>query len=660
MLFSRLALILGVAGFSCAAWGDEALDWQKPIEAGQLQRVKFGSYSHWLQPWRGYFETVPATRFLDGLGVVLNTHRGEDVEQILRMCAANGLRQVRLEIGWGSLDFETESKLRNGDEMAKRLRACRAVGMRPMILLNGHHGAPCPLRNFERTVMADAAVGAREVVLDVTEGLVPGHSGLSNQAKYVAAEYLVTAVEDKKVTLSKPLAFALKAGMPVKMATLKYAPFGDAATPEGRASLEGWKRYVRMVAEFAAAALGTQEAGDLGFDLEIWNEMSFGSNFIHQSRYYEPLPHKFDERAVYLDVVRATAEVAEAEPARFAGVRLVDGFSNTLPWPASSELPTRVTALSHHPYAGERKFPEAKVKGTSLNALGLPDTSGFVPQYTSSFPEYFMSALQTETIARDAAPLVTNIFKVEHGRYTRPKAPAWCWITEVNWAPGENGITDRERALALKAKAVTRYFCFHLNKGVERLYLYAAGANEPKEGDFELGVLRQDFVERTRTEKGYPADDLAWTSPALLAVRRIVARMREGLDPKLQETRSLELVGIEETHGAKQWEGDPADLRARPPLLDRDVLAVLPFQVNAGRFVIPYYVVTRDLRKDLPEEKFTLTLRGLKGEEARLVAYDPVLDQRTKVRALPSEAGTLKVEVTARDYPVLLEVEERQ
>ncbi len=431
-----------------------------PIDPGQLTRVAFGSYSHWLQPWRGYLETMPASHYLNGLGIVLNTHRGEDAEQILRMCAKNGIKHVRIEVGWGSVNFDDETKLNSAKDIAARLLACKTAGLRPLLLLNGHHGAPCPMKTFDRTVTADAESGAREVSLDKTDGLVLGHSGLSNSKQYVAAEFLVTKIDGNKVTLSKPLTAKLAAGTKVRMATLKYAPFGDAATDEGKASLTGWARDARTVSQFAAATLGTTGSAELGFDLEIWNEMSFGSNFIHQSRYYDPLPHTFDQNAVYLDVVRATADAAEAEPGLFAGVRLENGFSNTLPWPASSQMPARVTALSHHPYSGRKKFPQPNPKGTPLNALGLKDSSGFQPAYEECSPEYFASGLQTETIARDMAPLTTDIYRVEHGRMTRPGNPCWCWITEVNYAPGEDSVRDAGIALQLKTKAITRYFCF--------------------------------------------------------------------------------------------------------------------------------------------------------------------------------------------------------
>jgi len=630
----------------------------QPINPEQLTRVAFGSYSHWLQPWRAYLETMPASRFLDGLGIVLNTHRGEDADQILRMCAANGIRHARIEIGWGSLDYNDETKLHNASDVAARLLACRASGIRPLILLNGHHGAPCPLNFFDRTAAAAAELGARELTLDNTDGLIPGHSGFNNAKDYLAADILITRIDGKKVGLSKPLKESIAAGAKLRMATLKYAPFGDATTVEGRATLNGWKTYTRTIGRFAAETLGTAGRGDLGFDLEIWNEMSFGSCFIHQRYYYDPPPRQADENAVYRDIVSATAEAAEAEPALFAGVRLEDGFSNTLPWPASSQMPARVSALSHHPYSGRKTFPQEPSKGSALNALGLPDQSDFVPAYAECFPEYFATALQTETIIRDMAPLTTDIYRVPHGRFTRPGNPCWCWITEVNYAPGEDGVTDQSRALDLKAKAVSRYFCFYLNKGVERLYLFAAGANDPKEGDLELGVLKQEFVNRALTEKRYPANPTPWTSPALLVTRRIAERMRDGLDPHLLATRQLELVAVEDTHNARQFDGDPSDLHARPPLFDRDVFAFLPFQVSARKFVIPFYVMTRDLKRDLPAEKFTVTVKGL-GARATFSAYDPIRDAREPVQDISVGGDTVKLDVSARDYPILLEVKEQ-
>jgi hypothetical protein len=134
--------------------------------------------------------------------------------------------------------------------------------------------------------------------------------------------------------------------------------------------------------------------------------------------------------------------------------------------------------------------------------------------------------------------------------------------------------------------------------------------------------------------------------------------MRNALDPHLIQTRPLELVSIQDTHNHKQFEADPADPVAHPPLYDRDVLAILPFQVNANKFVIPYYVMTRDIRRDLPPENFTVTLKGLNGKAPKLTAYDPILDQRLDVQVISNEQGLLRLNLSATDYPILLEVHE--
>lgn len=637
-----------------------------PIDPGHLTQVAFGSYSHWLQPWRGYLETIPANQFLNGLGIVLNTHRGEDVNQILQMCSRHGIKHVRIEIGWGNLDYRDEAKIKNSKDLTVRLQACRAHGLRPLILLNGHHGAPCPLVNFERSLAADVPPGARTVVLDSVADLVVGKSGFSHPRRSIAAEYLITSIEGNTVTLSKPLPDALPAGTKLKMATLKYRPFSDPATDEGKNTLQGWQRYVQTVASLVTEALGTAGADDRGFDLEIWNELSFGSNFVHQSRYFDPVPQPYEEKKVFLDVVRATADTVTANPEAFVGVRLVNGFSNTLPWPASSEMPARVTALSHHPYAGRKVFPRDKPKGTALNARGMKDDSGFEPIYEACFPEYFASALQTETITRDMAPLTTKIYNTAHGRHARPESdgPCWCWITEVNYAPGEDGINDPARALKLKAKAIARYFCFYLNKGVERLYLYAVGANDAALGDLELGVFKQDFLTRSIKEKEYPAaeEEGALTSPALQVVERIAGRFSAdgNVDRALTVAgaRKLELIAVEDAHGGVQFDGDPNDMIGRPPMYNRDVVAFLPYQVNASRFVVPCYVMTRDIRQELGPQGYVLTVKGWQAEGLKVSGYDPVLDEPVPVKVTAGD-GRVRLEVALRDYPVLLEVEER-
>ena len=87
------------------------------------------------------------------------------------------------------------------------------------------------------------------------------------------------------------------------------------------------------------------------------------------------------------------------------------------------------------------------------------------------------------------------------------------------------------------------------------------------------------------------------------------------------------------------------------------MFAFLPFQVNPRRFVIPFYVMTRDVKRDLAPETFTLTIKGL-ARQARFSAYDPIRDTRQAVRAVAVGTDEVKLEVSATDYPILLEVDE--
>ena len=121
-------------------------------------KLPFGQHSHYIQPWRSTLETVPASRFLNALGMVLNVQDGQSPDLMVQMLARHGIRQTRLEIGWGSLDYDTE-KLNLSDKMKATLLACKRWGIRPLILLNGNSGVPCPCKLFDRQVMTAGPQG---------------------------------------------------------------------------------------------------------------------------------------------------------------------------------------------------------------------------------------------------------------------------------------------------------------------------------------------------------------------------------------------------------------------------------------------------------------------------------------------------------------------
>ncbi len=628
------------------------------IDERHLTALSFGIHSHWLQPWRAYQETLPAQRFLDAQGVVLDLTSGaESPDLIVTMLARHGVRNARIEISWGMINYRDESKLDHAERLKALLLACKAHGVRPLILLNAHSGVPGPTNFSERALSREAKKGDRSVELADVSGLKAGYSGLANLSEYWASEALITGVDGKTVLLSKPLPKDLgKAGAKVAVTTLKYRPFSAPETEDYRNTVAGWQRYVGTVADFVALTLGTRHDADRGFDLEIWNELTFGSRFLSINNYYESKLLEYNEDGIWERLVHETAKLADRQPDQFRGVTLVDGFRNTIPWPSASREPARVGAMSAHPYPPRKVFPRDEPGGRALNARFAEDTPKFVPAYPALFPEYYATALQTETVVRDMAPITTPIYDTPHGRNARviggKIAPCPLWITEIGLHPQEHGVLDREAALRLKAKATARDACFFPAKGVERIYFFSALG-----GDTGFGLVSDRFAEYARAGKPYPADDAGYVSPALRTLENIAAKMRDGIDPALVATRQLVLTSVSDTHDHYQIEGDGSP--QHPHLYDRDVFVFLPFQANNNRFVIPYYVMTRDVTKDLAPEEFTVHIRGIDGRRAIVASYDPLADRNVPFDVTSSTGDELGLRLRAADYPYLLIIREQ-
>jgi hypothetical protein len=652
---AAIALILTVTCTSSPA-GTLATQY---TDSAQFTSVPFGSHSHWLQPWRAYLETVPATTFLNGIGIQWNVNNSANQELIAQMLAKNGIARARVEINWNNIDFDDETKLvpSYAKNIRSQLLALKKYGIRPLILLNGHHGQPCPIKFVERPIAVDAKTGDTTVQLKDISELKVGYSGLSYLNDDKAAGWLITKISGNTLSLSKPVPKDIKAGTKLVIATLKYRPFSPPDTEDYRATMEGWKRYTGTVAKFVADVLGTTQSNDKGFDMEIWNELSFASYFLYINSYYESKPYKYNEDSIWGNLVKETAAYVNAYPKDFQGVLFSDGLANTIPWPASSTNPARITAISKHPYAGRKNYPQDEQKSQKINALYQEDKSGFVPNYSVYFPEYFATLLQTETMVRDMGPITSEFGGTKRGRYARVindvVIPNPVWITEVNISPIEdNPQITAERALALKAKTTARYLCFFLNKGATQLHLFAAEGR-----DTELGIVKESFLKYAEKPNAvYPSDDTSYTSPSLATIARIVAKMSQQVDRNLTSTRPLQVASITDTHNHYQFAGDGT--AAHPNLYNRDVFAFLPFQVNAKRFIIPYYVMTRDVAKDLPPEQFTVLLKGINGVGASITAYDPINNKDVSVVIKNKSQDSIELVLTATDYPYLLILEE--
>jgi hypothetical protein len=642
------------------------------------QALAWGSRSQWKQPWRAYLDTPPARTLLDAIGINFN------VEAKLAAATAHllddsGFKRARLEVGWGSLDYDDPDKMTAAarESLVTTLTALKENGIRPLILLNANEGRPCPVERGTITLKAPAAAGDSTIHVDPADldQIVPGRTGITENG--VAAQVLFTSVKASgAVRLSMPLPEALPAGK-LGVVTLRYEPFRPSLlangepNPAGAATMRGWLNYVGVVTREAKSILGSEE-----FDVEVWNELSFGSRFLNINGYYQPdleWTNNGDEKEILGRTVEFLRDPANGVPA----IGIGNGFANQSPWPSGSRSPVGLSAIDKHPYAGLQAFPEdAAVNGNQpLNGLGEPsgwkDATGyhesFTPTYDAFFPEYFLSAIQTETMTRDLSPTPQMIGETAHGRFTHPAGgpPPSVWITEVNLSPlsGPGGSEMSEAdAHHIMAKDTLRYLTAYVNKGVTAIDLYAASAGA-------LSLVEPSFLKAAGAKGGkvpYPGD--AAGGETMEAVRRLAAAM-SGAGP-ISSPRSLSLRELTDYSGNVQFEGNES--AAFPPLYNREVFAFLPFQVDSRRFVVPYYVMTRDVdqvqrpeepstdpaRYDLPPEPYRLAIGGIDGEATAVEASDPLSGESVPVEVFSRSRDQIVVKVPATDSPRLLTLQE--
>jgi hypothetical protein len=708
-----------------------------PIDPRFLTDVSFGRRSFWLQPWRAYLDTWPASQLLDSVGIEFPTNT-EDAEATAQLLQESGFKLARMQISWGALSYSEPTTLLPSHlaSIGARLTAMHKHGLRPLIVLDANSEDPTPVKLVKLETTAVAAAGAQVVKLTPASAaqVVPGRTGFNGLSFHGSADILITSVGPGNVAhLSRPLPGPLPAGSH-GATTLRYAPFqppklaDGAPNPEFQATLAGWLAYVAAVCREAASVVG---AG--GYDIEVWNELSFGSQFLNSEHYYATgsgsqteggsegeeqgeeegggeiegegegeaegeteagAPHhgKPHKMIVNKEIQKALLDETVAyirNPANglSPAVGITNGFASETPFPSGADAPLGLTALSKHPYTGPKDFPAAFHERAewSVNALGARDTSAaksykplFIPEYQSLFPEYWLTATSTETLIRDIAPFTTYVYHFPHGREVGPVGgvPVQKWITEFNQIPGRgvvmspDEVTPETGASAtlspadkqhFQAKVALRSIVANVNKGIAREYFFRAGPGA-------FGLVGQGFFSALEANPGvYPGNQLG--GETMTAMRRMLARFQgPGTGGP---ARQLSLLSIRQEGNHAQFIGDGT--AAHPSLYDRDVLAVLPFQSSPSRFVIPLYVMTRNLltlyepqapasdvhRFDLPAERFWITLGNLPETTAppSVSAYDPLLDESTPARLVSRAGETAVFEVAATDYPRLLSIE---
>jgi hypothetical protein len=632
-----------------------------PITPAEQTALPFGSRSQWLQPWRAYLDTQPASMLRNAVGINFDV-APQAAASTAQLLTQSGFTRARLEIGWNQMSFANPSQLENPAAVDTVLGALKNAGIRPLILLNANDSDPGPSLPFTADITQSAVAGATTVQVDSTTAskLVPGLSGFNFPGGPSAAPaFIVTAVSPTgQVQLARPLPAAVAAGTYPGL-VLRYAPFAqpfsNAGTPNTSfvQTLSGWLQYVKAVTTEAKKVLGNDN-----FDVEVWNELSFGSNFLSAANYYYPVPQAMQGSGSVADqLLLRTTQWIRSPANALPDVGIGDGFANQTPFVSGATVPAGVTAIDKHPYhESPYSFPQSQpFNGVRpVSAFGAPvgstDSSGnwhdsFIPTYTAYFPEYTLSGIQTEFMERDLSPITTSLYGVPHGRYTAPSGsttPPQTWITETGLdMSGATGMTTADR-WHMQAKATLRTLAAFVNKGVSALDFYAAG-------DGNWAMVNPSAPGGGPTLTAVKSFTQAFAGPATIGTRR-----------------SLSLTQVADQGNWTQFAGDGTS--ANPPLYNRDVVAFFPFQVSTNKFVVPAYVMTRNIatlynssapttdvtRFDMPPQTYRLTVGGLNTAQLTVTAADPLTGSSVPVTVTPTSASTAVLEVPLTDYPRLL------
>jgi hypothetical protein len=690
----------------------ESAELAGPYEDPLQQEIPFGQRSYYLVPWRAYMDTWPAQRFLDCLGINFNVS-AEEADATAAVLAEAGIRSARVEVGMGSFRYDDPTQLSDPTGVRRRLEALKTRGIRPLMLLNANSGWPCPIKSHDVNLTKDAAEGAREIYLDKTDAVRPHYTGLRGMAYQVAFPLIVSV--DKaagRCELSAPLPKAIKAGR-ITLHTLKYPPLSFETFADGRPNaaaketLDGWLVYVAGLCKFTKQVLGTEGAPDAGFDLEVWNELTFGSQYLEDKHYYSPAREFKKPRFTYkgkgfgYEVLLAmTVDYANDPSSGLPGVSVIDGFSNQRPWENGADMRPGQAGFSRHYYTGLNAYrpfdgnsglvsPEtdSSRRHQVLNALGKPEArmekdqavpgTFFIPTLRVAMPESLFHGYKTEVMVRDLQPWPNSM--KGHGRYSHPGTGrhAQVWQTEFNfdrqpWAewllkqPGASKDDPRLIPLMehLGAKAILRTYFFQSHKGVRTVNVFAA-----RERETSLGVIPTAFFENLKKANYQLTDEVrALRGAQLRAVGRAAALMKTGRP--IAEARPLTLAKLVEEKPRLVFRGDGTP--EHPDRFHRDDFACLPYQLDAGRFAVAYYVVTRNMghpwakdrdlldpaRYDMPDQTFQATLVNVRGEGAKVSVYDPMTDREQPAEVLGKGATLLAVRIAAADYPRVLLIQE--
>lgn len=626
-----LAALLIVAAGALAqtrpAYAPPAMD--RYIDPSQFD-VPWPKHDHYKQPWRAFIETRSGYDFLRGVGI--NFNAWSNIPVATRLLAESGFTTFRIEVPFGDVAWEEDKLIPHDRDMAL-FRQLKELGIRPTILLNGHHGAPGPLQITGRKLAEPAAKGATSIRLTDVTGLRAGYSGLRNVTDFNAVERIFTAIDPATgvCTLSKPLPKDLPIDKPVSVSTLKYRPLHAVGSAEFEESVNGWINYIGIIIRMM------REAGIDAYDLELWNEMTFGSQWLDYNTYFSnntlgPQSDPLLPGGRYWELGRRSLDYIRLNAPR--DVRVIWGFSNmTFYHTPIEKLPAGMNGQSYHPYGtGTRQLEfHEQHKDNPSTRQGPPP-----PVYDMRLPEgYAITWIQTECLLRLTGPQARNRRPKETPRF-------YHYMTEHGLNAPESDVTDPAVAERMQTKAIIRAFSMWLNKGLDVMHWFDAGGAYP----MGFGLLPPNLKDLKPDVK---FDDVA-TAP-MRAIRNLTRCFAGSVPLKAYTPLSVEIAEL--TPPRQIWPPGPD----YPPLWERECFAVLPFQATATKFIVPVYVMTYDVTRDHPGSRYRVTLKGLPTGVTKASYYDPIEDKTIAISP-KIENGVLTVELPVTDYPRVLTIGE--
>ena len=641
-----LAIVLSLSGASPAA-ADVWHVLENPIDPAQLTNLPYGDVSELLQPWRSTLTTRAAVSLQDAIGINLNVSPDE-AAATAQLLHDSGFRRARLEVEWDAMSYADPSQLADPAQLVTYITAMRDNGIRPLILLNANSGDPGPSEALNLTLTAAAAQGATTVSLDGASAarVVPGLTGINTQLPYpMAAGVLITGVDANGVaTLSQPLPTGLPAGS-VAASTLRYAPFAPPylanGTPNPRfeQTLSGWLTYVKTVTQFVRDTYGSAN-----FDVEVWNELSLGSNFLDERNYFSPVPDPGSTGNIDAALLSRTIQMLRDPANGLTQVKVGDGFTNLTTVPSGASVPAGADAIDKHPYTWPADFPLA----TTNDRVFMPETP--------------LTGIQTGTLMHDLGPIQATISSTPGGAGTHPTGgpPPAMWITEDNLdaAAAQGDGLPAADVPEFQAKAALRFFTSYASEGAQAIDLYAA------QGGPSWQLIPQSFFDAVDANPAsYPAGLGGLT---MQTVGRLASTLAGAQN--IAHARQLTLDAVAQNGNHAQYTGTYA---GDPSLYDRDVLAFFPFQVSQHRFVSAVYVMTHDLTRyytstpapgstsyDMPPETFRLTIGNVHGAGATVSLTDPLTGTQQPSTIVSRDASHIVVALSATDSPRMLTIDD--